>query len=241
MSSHLSRRARWSRRGASDGRITAIAVAAGLLVVACASAPGPTASLPTTTPGTSAIASTVPTNGSTPTAEPSPSEPGATQAPAPTPTSAPTPAPTPRPPCPPVTYAGFVASDRLSNAAVAPGTSGDLVGFVLDPNQGSPVRPRLTMQSVEPPFYEGASGLPLEIAGQHHVWLRFEGMLHIDDAGNLIYKGPRDQPGIGGPIRQVVLTEAYESYVSFIIGYDGPGCVAIAVQPSLVTIAIAAR
>ncbi|MEK6720333.1 MAG: hypothetical protein AABZ33_06630 [Chloroflexota bacterium] len=158
------------------------------------------------------------------------------------PTASPTASPTatPNPTCPPVDYAGFVASERLTNVSVAPGTAGDLVGFILVPSPGSPLRPRLTVSSVEPPFSEGASGLPLEVAGEHHILVRFEGMLHVDDAGVLVYVGPRDQPGIGGPVRQVLLTEAFESYVSFIVGYDGDGCVALSVQPTLITIAIAA-
>ncbi len=229
MNGQLSRGPRPPRAGVPRGRIAAVAIAATLLVVACVSDAGPTASLPTT-PGASAS----PPSGSAPTAAPSPSA-------QPSPAATTVPTTTPRPTCPPVAYAGFVASDRLSNAAVAPGSNGDLVGFVLDPNQGSPVRPRLTIEPTAPPFVEGASGLPLEIAGEHHVWLKFEGMLHVDDAANVVYEGPRDQPGIGGPVRQVVLIEAFEGYVQFIIGYDGPGCVAIAVRPDLVTVAIGAR
>lgn len=177
-------------------------------------------------------------------AEPSSAAPEST-APATDPTASPTASPTatPNPTCPPIDYAGFVASERLTNVSVAPGTAGDLVGFILVPSPGSPMRPRLTVSSVEPPFSEEADGTrsPLEIAGEHHIVLRFEGMLHVDDAGVLVYVGPRDQQGIGGPVRQILLTEDFESYVSFVVGYDGDGCVALSVQPTLITIAIAAR
>lgn len=181
-------------------------------------------------------------------ASPSPVEPSnaASESTAPAsadPTASPTASPTatPNPTCPPVDFAAFLASERLSDASVAPGTGGDLVGFVLVPSPGSPLRPRLTITSVEPPFSEHPRGLPLEVAGEHHILVRFEGMLHVDDAGVPVYVGPRDQQGIGGPVRQILLTEAFESYVSFIVGYDGDGCVALSVQPTLITIAIAAR
>ena len=184
-----------------------------------------------------------PDGSATPVASGSSAQPTIVVSPSPNATASPAPTlrPTPRPTCPPIKFATFVASDRLTDAKVAPGTGGDLVGFVLDPSPGSPIRPRLTVSAVEPPFVADDSGLPLEIAGEHHVWLSFEGMVHVDDAGNIVYGGPRTQPGIGGPVQQVELTEAFESYVSFIVGYDGEGCVGLQVTPTLITVAIEAR
>lgn len=175
--------------------------------------------------------------------EPSNTAPESTAPASADPTASPTASPTatPNPTCPPVEFATFLASERLTNVSVAPGTAGDLVGFILVPSPGSPLRPRLTVSSVQPPFSDVVRGLPLQIAGEHHILVRFEGMLHVDDAEVLVYVGPRDQQGIGGPVRQILLTEAFESYVSFIVGYDGDGCVALSVQPTLITIAIAAR
>ncbi len=114
---------------------------------------------------------------------------------------------------------------------LVPGTAGDLVGFTLEPSPGSPVRPRLTVKSVAPPFTYGGSGLPLEVLGEHHVRLRFEGMSHVDAAGAVIYRGPQVLDGAGNPVRQIALEEAFEGYVVFIVGYDGDGCVDLRVQP----------
>lgn len=176
------------------------------------------------------------TDAPTPTGAPTPSA-TTTSTPAPTPPPTPTPAPT----CAPVDYATFVASDRLTNLALAPGAAGDLLGFTLVTSPGSPVRPHLTVILAEPPFTFGGSGLPFAVAGTHHIRVKFEGMTHVDESQNLVYVGPDDLVGSGGPIRQVVLEEAFESYVTFIVGYDGEGCVALQVTPTLVTIAIEAR
>lgn len=167
----------------------------------------------------------------------SPPTPSATASPTPAPTASPSPAPT----CAPVDYATFVASDRLTNLALAPGSAGDLLGFTLVASPSSPVRPQLTVKAVEPPFTYGGSGLPFDVAGAHHIRVKFEGMTHVDEDFNVVYVGPDDLAGSGGPVAQVVLEEAFEGYVTFIVGYDGEGCVALQVTPTLVTIAIEAR
>jgi len=174
-----------------------------------------------------------------PTASPEPPSPTPIATPQPTPT--PTPTRTPTPTCAPIDYSTFVASDRLTNIALAPGSGSDLLGFTFAASPGSPVRPHLTVTAVEPPFMYGGSGLPFDVAGAHHIRVKYEGMSHVDASGNLVYVGPSDLAGIGGPIAQVVLEEAFEGYVTFIVGYDGDGCVALQVTPSLVTIAIEAR
>ncbi len=160
------------------------ALAALLALAACAAPVGtdrpPTASPPASPPSSPP---------SSPSAAPATSEP----------TRAPTPPPTATPTCPPVDFATFVASDRLSDMNLVPGTAGDLVGFTLEPSPGSPVRPRLTVKSVAPPFTYGGSGLPLEVLGEHHVRLRFEGMSHVDAAGAVIYRGPQVSTVPGTP------------------------------------------
>lgn len=188
-----------------------------------------------------AIGCAAPNGSAAPTIGQTPPAASATSGPTPEPSPASTPTPTPETTCAPIDFATFVASERLTNIELAPGAGGDLLGFTLAPSPGSPMRPRLTVTSVEPPFSYGGSGLPFDIAGAHHLRVRFEGMLHVDDAGNVVYVGPNDLSGRGGPVAQVVLEEAYESYVSFVVGYDGNGCVALQVTPALVTIAIEAR
>lgn len=205
--------------GHDRARSAAIVVAVALAAVATGCAiPSPSNAPPT--------ASAVATADASPTGAPSPS-------PAPTPTPAPT--------CAKVDYVTFVASDRLTDIALARGSGGDLLGFTLDPSPGSIIRPQLRITAVEPPFTQGGSGLPFDVAGEHHLQVTFEGMAHVDPAGNIVYVGPNDLPGIGGPVAQVVLGEAFESYVTFIVGYDGDGCVALQVTPTRVTIAIEAR
>ena len=41
-----------------------------------------------------------------------------------------------------------------------------------------------SLEAAEPPFVEGASGLPIEVDGEHVVFVRFRGMTLDDDAGN---------------------------------------------------------
>jgi len=184
----------------------------------------------------------IPNESQTPTPpDASPTAPSATASATPEPTRTPPPTPTQAPSCAPIDYATFVASDRLTNLALAPGSAGDLLGFTLAASPGSPVRPRLTVNAVEPPFTYGGSGLPFDVAGAHHIRVRFEGMTHVDEDFKVVYVGPNDLAGSGGPVAQVVLEEAFEGYVTFIVGYDGDGCVALQVTPSLVTIAIEAR
>ena len=64
----------------------------------------------------------------------------------------------------------------------------------------------------------------------------FTSMKLSDDAGVPVYDGPdRLDPG-GGVIRSVVLEEAFEGVVNWIIGYDGSGCVSV--EPSADGLAI---
>ncbi|GIW20308.1 MAG: hypothetical protein KatS3mg065_0604 [Chloroflexota bacterium] len=123
--------------------------------------------------------------------------------------------------CPIESTKGRLASNRLLDVVVDP--AGTWVRFVF----GSPTGPagEGSLEAAQPPFDRTASGLPIEVLGERVVRLHFEALLLFDDLGNPTYGGPDRLRPSTGPIRDVVVEEAFEGVMNWLVGFDGPACV----------------
>jgi hypothetical protein len=190
----------------------------------------------------------VPSGG--PSADPSVSpRPTATVAPSPSATASapvsagPSPVPTTAEACPVETQTGRLPSDRMTDVRIDSGSGGDRVTFVFG-NPSSPTPPQGPsdglLEIAEPPFVEGASGLPMDIDGERVVFVRFTGMTLVNDVGQPTYDGPTEFAPDGAVLRTVANSEQFEGVVSWYIGFDGPGCVTLSSDARSVTVSIEA-
>jgi hypothetical protein len=69
--------------------------------------------------------------------------------------------------------------------------------------------------------------LPLEVPGDQHVRVHLTNMKIVADAGAPLYDGPTAITSDSPPIASVIQEEAFEGVVSWLIGYDGDGCVTV--------------
>ncbi len=106
---------------------------------------------------------------------------------------------------------------------------------------GSPaplVAPTGELREARPPFVHGASGLPLDVDGERFVSIVFRDMILADEQGNPTYDGPTDLRQTGPAIRHLVLSEAFEGVVSWIVGLRGPGCLRVGRDATTSTVRI---
>jgi hypothetical protein len=123
--------------------------------------------------------------------------------------------------CPVAPTSGRLTSDRLVGVVVDP--AGMWVRFQFGPSTGPAGQGRLELAS--PPFDQTASGQAIEVVGERVVRIHFDGLLLFDELGNPTYGGPdRIRPAVG-PIRDVVVEEAFEGVMNWLVGVDGPGCI----------------
>ena len=174
--------------------LVAAMIALGLLIAACGDDEGEV------TPSPSATATA--TAAATPTSEP-------TASPSPTPTAEPfdgTRGPVERlgPPVPPVAVLFVVQAERLERF--------DRVLFVFQDNM-----PGYRIEYVEPPILADASGLPVEIAGEAFLQVRFSVAQGHDEAGNTTVNVREFAPGLPS-IVEAEQTGDFEGYVTWVIG-----------------------
>lgn len=131
--------------------------------------------------------------------------------------------------CPTAIQAGIAPSDRLVDVAVDPSLGVDKITFTFGTSSGQPsgTDPTGELRPTNPPFMLGESGLPVTIEGQRFISIIFRGMAVTDDQGNPSYAGPTDIHPNALAVRELRQTEAFEGVVSWIVGVDGPGCVAL--------------
>ncbi len=132
--------------------------------------------------------------------------------------------------------AGVLPSDRLVGVEASGGLGFDRITFrFASPEASSPtplVLPTGELRAARPPFVEGASGLPLEVDGDRFLSIVLRNMVVADEAGRPTYDGPPElRPG-GSTVRHVVLSEAFEGVVSWIVGLRGSGCVRVGRDPA---------
>lgn len=146
-------------------------------------------------------------------------------------------------PCPIEATTLDLPSDRMNDVEVLLGATVDVVRFGFGPPttqaNGPAPGPSVRIAAAAPPFVADPSGLPLDVTGERVAAVRMQGMWLYDDAGIGTYGGPPrfDEPGPG--LRSVVLAEAFEGYETWLIGFDGPGCLTVAATGGTLEIRIA--
>jgi hypothetical protein len=165
------------------------------------------------------------TESATPTATPTPT-------PTPTASATPTAAPTPTPAeaCAVEPESGPLVSDRMVDVVITEGPATDDVRFVF--GNPSPDRPQGPaegrLEAAEPPYTGAASGLPIELRGEHVIQVIFTGMSIVNDIGEPTYDGQLEFRTDLPALRDVVNFDMFEGHVSWYIAYDGPGCARLA-------------
>lgn len=181
---------------------------------------------------------------SAPPTSPPPAGPTATAGPATASTTPPAstePTTAPATPCSFTFQPGRLPSDRMVDVVVGSAGSQDLVTFVFgdlslpEPPQG-PSEGALSVAT--PPFTHASSGLPIDVDGQRVLEVRFTGMSLANDVGQPTYDGQLDFRPALPALRTVVNVDMSEGHVSWLIGYDGEGCVTLTSDARSVTIAI---
>ena len=158
------------------------------------------------------------------------------------PTVRPSASPTAAAVCPIAAQTGRLPSDRMIDVTVATLDGADIVTFTFgesslpEPPQG--VSEGL-LEAASPPYVEGASGLPVDVTGEHVARLRFSGMSIMNDVGLPTYDGRMDfRPDLPA-LRTLVNSEMFEGVIGWYIGYDGGGCVTLGSDETSVTVTIA--
>lgn len=196
-----------------------LAVGAALLVVGCA------ASSSTAAPSATVVIPPSATTAPSATADP-------TTAPIPTASAAPStePSPSAAAVCPVELEGARIVSDRLVDVTIDETGDADVVRFVF--GNPSPERPQgpaeVRLEAATPPYTEAASGLPVELNGEHVAQVVFTGMSVMNDIGEPTYDGALEfRPGLSA-LEDVVNFDMFEGHVSWYLSYDGSGCVRLA-------------
>jgi hypothetical protein len=143
--------------------------------------------------------------------------------------------------CQIVPQTGRLPSDRMTDVVISSSGTADLVTFVFG-NLSLPEPPQGVSEGsldvAVPPFTQSASGLPIEMTGEHVAQIRFSGMSIVNDVGEPTYDGTMDfRPDLTA-LKTVVNFDMFEGVVGWYIGYDGNGCVTLTSDATSVTVAI---
>jgi hypothetical protein len=152
--------------------------------------------------------------------EPSPSasvlEPSATAAPA---SSEPTESLPPFACTPSVTMAA--TTDRATITDVRVGTHEGYDRVVFEFAAGTP---QTVIEAVLPPFFQDASGLPLEVAGSAFLKVTMTGASRVSLDGVVAYDGPTSfEPGFDQLV-QLIEGGDFEAVSTWYLGLNGGGC-----------------
>jgi hypothetical protein len=163
--------------------------------------------------------------------------------PSPSPSPSPsTPAATITPPasggCPVAEQTGILRSNTLIGLVIGSSALADRIVFQLGDAAPEPTGGTGRLKAVEPPFAEGASGLPVEVEGTWFVEFHLDGMLIADEAGDPVYRGETSVKPDLLALKHVEMTEAFEGVYNFVIGYDGNGCVGLVDDEAAKTLTI---
>ena len=118
----------------------------------------------------------------------------------------------------------------------------DIVRFEFSPGSLTPAGPPVgSLDVATPPFTEGASGLPVDLQGEHALQIVFRHMSLQNDAGEETYTGEREirTTHPSGRLRHVVLFDESEGQMGWYLGYDGPACVTLGREGADVIVSIA--
>lgn len=203
--------------------VVVLAIAA-IVVLAVAGGLGRSSSDPSPSPSVAVSPSAVASASASVSVAPSAS---ASEAPSATPTAtaAPTPAPSAEA-CAVEPQEGLLPSDRVVAVEVATSPEADFVTFVFEAGSLTPAGPpRGELTVAEPPFTFGPSGLPIDLAGDHALQVRFSGMSLSNDVGEPTFTGDPDITVDYPALKQAIMYDESEGIAAWYIGYDGTGCV----------------
>ena len=223
-----------STASSTQRRRAALALAAALLVptvvlAACDVFATPDTGTHGPTSGSAAVGSPVETSaGPTLAATASPTA-SASPTAAATPTPGVTASPTPPTACVTSVASSVAPSDRLTKVSVASGVGVDKITFTFGSSSGQPsgTDPTGRLRPTSPPFSLSGSGAPVDIAGHRFIAVTFRGMALADEQGNPTYGGPNDIRPLALAVRELRLVDSFEGVVTWIVGVNGPGCVAV--------------
>jgi hypothetical protein len=134
--------------------------------------------------------------------------------------------------CPIEGFAGRLPSNRLIDATVESGAASDRVLFVFGSGVSSPAGdPMGSLARAEPPFSSASSGAIIDVAGTRFLEIRFTGMVLAGEDGKPTFAGARDREVEFPALRQLTLYDESEGVVGWYVGFDGPGCATLTVNP----------
>jgi hypothetical protein len=144
--------------------------------------------------------------------------------------------------CPVEPQTGNLPSDRLTGMQVLGVPGADLVRFEFGPGSLTPAGPPVGLLDVAtPPFTEGASGLPIDLAGEQALQVVFRHMSLQNDVGQETYTGEREirMNDPSRRLRHAVVFDESEGQIGWYLGYDGPACVTLTREGNDVLVSIA--
>jgi hypothetical protein len=130
-------------------------------------------------------------------------------------------------PCLVTEKTGTPRSNTLIDLTIETDGVADRLVFQLGAQAPDPTGSTFRLLAGQPPFVQGGSGEPIEVAGTHFVEFHLDGMLIADEIGGALYQGETSLKPDMVALRQLEMTEAFEGVYNFVIGYDGNGCVAL--------------
>ena len=129
----------------------------------------------------------------------------------------------------------------LTDVQVTAGACTDSITFTFRSTTPAGAPPYV-VEPASPPFTQAASGQAIVMPGSRFLRVRFQPSWTADlDTGMLTYTGPRDIRVTGAAAtRAVVLYDAYEGYVGWLVGLDGSGeySVTTATSPPSLTVTV---
>jgi hypothetical protein len=136
---------------------------------------------------------------------------------------------------------GIVPSDRLTAIKVLGLPGRDVVRFEFGTGSLTPAGPPTgSLDVASPPFTEGASGLPIDLAGQHALQVIFRNMSIVNDVGQPTFTGERQVrvADASRSLRDVIIFDESEGQIGWFVGYDGTSCVTLGREGSAIILAI---
>ncbi len=139
----------------------------------------------------------------------------------------PSPSPVAATPCPVLEETGALLSDRLVDVRIESDATADRIVFILGERSTAPTDPNGRLMAVSPPFFAGASGIEVKVAGGRFVEIRMTGMLLVDETGTPAYDGPGEFAPELSVLKALVSVDQFEGHSAWIAGYVGSGCVSL--------------
>ncbi|OGO51261.1 MAG: hypothetical protein A2Z32_05845 [Chloroflexi bacterium RBG_16_69_14] len=136
---------------------------------------------------------------------------------------------------------GIVPSDRLTAIEVSGLPGRDIVRFEFGTGSLTPAGPPTgSLDVASPPFTEGASGLPIDLEGEHALQVVFKNMSIMNDVGQPTFTGERQVQvtDASRSLRQVIIFDESEGQIGWYVGYDGSSCVILSREGNAIVLAI---